>query len=100
MNIEETKAPYENIINDELKYSLYNFSTLVSLLKNKKITFQTIFILFLTDEKYRNLLKTVANEDDNYTLCNLILEQDSSIATSKQIMKIVRNSGDILSGNN
>lgn len=88
MEINEIKAPYESLLLEESKYIVYNFCTLCSLLKNKKLNFQHIFALVLTEENYRELLKKMLNEDSDLEVYRTLLTIEPSIASSKYISKL------------
>lgn len=88
MELDDIKAPYENLMYEESKFIIYNFCTLCSLLKNKKLNFQHIFSLILTDENYRNLLKDLLNEESDLEIYRTLLMIEPSIASSKYISKL------------
>lgn len=75
---------------EESKYIVYNFCTLCSLLKNKKLNFQHIFSMVLTDERYKNLLKDLLNEESDLEVYRTLLLIEPSIASSKYISKLGR----------
>lgn len=88
MEFDEIKLPFEDIIYEESKYIVYNFATLCSLIKNKKLNFQHIFAMVLTDERYKALLKHVLNEESDLETYKILLDVEPSIATSKYIAKL------------
>ena len=88
MEYDEIKAPYESLLFEESKYIVYNFCTLCSLIKNKKLNFQHIFAMVLTDERYRNLLKMFLNEEHDLDIYRTLLTIEPSIASSKYISKL------------
>ena len=88
MEYDEIKAPYESLLFEESKYIVYNFCTLCSLIKNKKLNFQHIFALVLTDERYRDLLKMFMNEESDLEIYRTLLTIEPSIASSKYISKL------------
>ena len=90
MEFDEIKAPYEDLIFEETKAIIYNFCTLCSLLKNKKLSFQHIFALILTDDNYRTFLKMLMNEEDDLEVYKAVLTIEPSIASSKYISKLSR----------
>lgn len=90
MELNEIKAPYEDLIYEESKYLVYNFATLCSLIKNKKLNFQHIFALLLSDEKYKELFKEILGEESDMNIFKILLTIDPSIATSKYISKLSR----------
>lgn len=85
---DEIKAPYEGLMFEESKSIVYNFATLCSLIKNKKLNFQHIFAMVLTDEGYKDLLKHVLNEESDLEIYRTLLTIEPSIATSKYISKL------------
>lgn len=93
MENNEIKAPYESLLFEESKYIVYNFCTLCSLLKNKKLNFQHIFALVLTEERYRELLKKMLNEDSNLEVYRTLLSIEPNIASSKYISKLGKTIG-------
>ena len=88
MEYDEIKAPYESLLFEESKYLVYNFCTLCSLIKNKKLNFQHIFAMVLTDERYRELLKMFLNEESDLDIYRTLLTIEPSIASSKYISKL------------
>lgn len=90
MEFDEIKAPYEDLIFEETKAIIYNFCTLCSLLKNKKLSFQHIFALILTDDNYRTFLKMLMNEENDLEIYRAVLTVEPSIASSKYISKLSR----------
>ena len=88
MEYDEIKAPYESLVFEESKYIVYNFCTLCSLIKNKKLNFQHIFAIVLTDERYRDLLKLFLNEETDLEIYRTLLNIEPSIASSKYISKL------------
>lgn len=88
MEYDEIKAPYEGLMLEEAKTIVYNFATLCSLIKNKKLNFQHIFAMVLTDECYKDLLKHVLNEESDLEIYRTLLTIEPSIATSKYISKL------------
>lgn len=90
VEFDEIKAPYEDLIYEESKSIVYNFCTLCSLIKNKKLNFQHIFALILTEEKYRELFKMILNEESDLEAYRTLLKIDPSIASSKYISKLSR----------
>lgn len=90
MEFDDIKPPYENLMYEESKYIVYNFCTLCSLLKNKKLNFQHIFSMILTDERYKNLLKNLLNEESDLEVYRTLLLIEPSIASSKYISKLGR----------
>lgn len=90
MEFDEIKAPYEDLIFEETKAIIYNFCTLCSLLKNKKLSFQHIFALILTDDNYRTFLKMLMNEENDLEIYKAVLTVEPSIASSKYISKLSR----------
>lgn len=90
MEFDEIKAPYEDLIFEETKAIIYNFCTLCSLLKNKKLSFQHIFALILTDNNYRTFLKMLMNEENDLEIYKAVLTIEPSIASSKYISKLSR----------
>ena len=88
MEYDEIKAPYEGLVYEESKTIVYNFATLCSLIKNKKLNFQHIFAMVLTDERYRDILKLVLNEESDLEIYRTLLSIEPSIATSKYISKL------------
>lgn len=88
MEYDEIKAPYESLLFEESKYIVYNFCTLCSLIKNKKLNFQHIFAMVLTDERYRDLLKMFLNEESDLEVYRTLLSIEPSIASSKYISKL------------
>ncbi len=93
MDLNDIKAPYENLMYEESKFIVYNFCTLCSLLKNKKLNFQHIFSLVLTDERYRNLLKNLLNDESDLEIYKTLLLIEPSIASSKYISKLGKAAG-------
>ena len=93
MEYNEIKAPYEGLVYEESKAIVYNFATLCSLIKNKKLNFQHIFAMVLTDERYKDLLKHVLNEDSDLEIYKTLLTIEPSIATSKYISKLGKTIG-------
>lgn len=93
MENNDIKAPYENLMHEESKFIVYNFCTLCSLLKNKKLNFQHIFSIILTDEKYREFLKMLLNEESDLEVYRTLLMIEPSIASSKYISKLGRAAG-------
>ena len=90
MELNEIKAPYEDLIYEESKYFVYNFATLCSLIKNRKLNFQHIFALVLMDEKYKELFKEILGEESEMDILRTLLTIDPSIASSKYISKLSR----------
>lgn len=88
MEYDEIKAPYESLLFEESKYLVYNFCTICSLIKNKKLNFQHIFAMVLTDERYRELLKMFLNEESDLDIYRTLLTIEPSIASSKYISKL------------
>jgi hypothetical protein len=86
----EIKPPYDDLIYEETKSIVYNFCTLCSLLKNKKLNFQHIFAILLTEENYRELFKQLINEESDLEAYRTILTIEPSIASSKYISKLGR----------
>ena len=95
MEYNEIRAPYEGLVFEETKEIVYHFCTLCSLLKNKKLNFQHIFAMVLTDERYRNLLKEVLNEDSDLEIYKTLLAIEPSIASSKHISKFSKAEGQL-----
>lgn len=97
MEFDDIKAPYEELIFEETKAIVYNFCTLCSLLKNKKLSFQHIFALLLTEENYREFFKSIMNEESDLEIYKAVLAIEPSIASSKYISKLgkmMRKDGD------
>jgi hypothetical protein len=63
------------------------------LLKNKKLNFQHIFAIVLTEQKYRDFLKLLLNEDSDLEVYRTLLIIEPSIASSKYISKLSKNIG-------
>lgn len=91
MDFNDIKAPYEDMVFEENKSIVYAFCTLCSLLENKKLNFQHIFAMVLTNEKYRNFLKLMLNEESDLETYKILLDIEPSIASSKYISKISKN---------
>jgi hypothetical protein len=90
VEFDEIKAPYEDLIHKECKSIVYNFCTLCSLIKNKKLSFQHICALILTEEKYRDFFKMILNEESDLEAYRILLKIEPSIASSKYISKLSR----------
>jgi hypothetical protein len=91
VDFNDIKAPYEDMVFEENKSIVYAFCTLCSLLENKKLNFQHVFAMVLTNEKYKNFLKLMLNEESDLEMYKILLEIEPSIASSKYISKISKN---------
>ena len=56
----------------------------------KKLSFQHIFALILTDDNYRTFLKMLMNEENDLEIYKAVLTVEPSIASSKYISKLSR----------
>lgn len=90
MEIDDVKSPYEGLMFEEAKTIVYSFCTLLSLIRNKKLNFQHVFGILLTEEKYRNFLKAMLDEDNDIMLYKTLLAIEPGIVSSKYIFKLCK----------
>lgn len=79
------------IEDSEIINSFYQLATLVSLLLNKKINLQNLFILILTDPKINYIAKKITDIDSNIEICKYLLLLDPGLAKSKMILSFANN---------
>jgi hypothetical protein len=58
-------------------------------LKGKKLSVQNVFVQTLSDEKLKNVMKTMMSLDNDYELVKVFLDFDPSIAKSKYVTKFL-----------
>ncbi len=71
----------------EIINSLYQLATLLTLMSGKKINFQNVFILVLTDKRFNHIAKEITGLDSDIEICKYLLEIDSSLVKSKLILQ-------------
>ena len=62
----------------EIINSLYQLATLLTLMSGKKINFQNVFILVLTDKRFNHIAKEITGLDSDIEICKYLLEIDPS----------------------
>lgn len=71
----------------EIVNSLYQLATLLTLMSGKKINFQNVFILVLTDKRFNYIAKEITGLDSDIEICKYLLEIDPSLVKSKLILQ-------------
>lgn len=71
----------------EIINSLYQLATLLTLMSGKKINFQNVFILVLTDKRFNYIAKEITGLDSDIEICKYLLEIDLSLVKSKLILQ-------------
>lgn len=71
----------------EIINSLYQLATLLTLMSGKKINFQNVFILVLTDKRFNYIAKEITGLDSDIEICKYLLEIDPSLVKSKLILQ-------------
>lgn len=71
----------------EIINSLYQLATLLTLMSGKKINFQNVFILVLTDKRSNYIAKEITGLDSDIEICKYLLEIDPSLVKSKLILQ-------------
>lgn len=71
----------------EIINSLYQLATLLTLMSGKKINFQNVFILVLTDKRFNHIAKEITGLDSDIEICKYLLEIDTSLVKSKLILQ-------------
>ena len=71
----------------EIINSLYQLATLLTLMSGKKINFQNVFILVLTDKRFNHIAKEITGLDSHIESCKYLLEIDPSLVKSKLILQ-------------
>lgn len=71
----------------EIINSLYQLATLLTLMSGKKINFQNVFILVLTDKRFNHIAKEITGLDSDIEICKYLLEIDLSLVKSKLILQ-------------
>lgn len=71
----------------EIINSLYQLATLLTLMSGKKINFQNVFILVLTDKRFNYIAKEITGLDSDIEICKYLLEIDPSLVKSKLIFQ-------------
>lgn len=71
----------------EIINSLYQLATLLTLMSGKKINFQNVFILVLTDKRFNYIAKEITGLDSGIEICKYLLEIDPSLVKSKLILQ-------------
>lgn len=71
----------------EIINSLYQLATLLTLMSGKKINFQNVFILVLTDKRFNHIAKEITGLDSDIEICKYLLEIDPSLVNSKLILQ-------------
>lgn len=71
----------------EIINSLYQLATLLTLMSGKKINFQNVFILVLTDKRFNHIAKEITGLDSDIEICKYFLEIDPSLVKSKLILQ-------------
>lgn len=71
----------------EIINSLYQLATLLTLMSGKKINFQNVFILALTDKRFNYIAKEITGLDSDIEICKYLLEIDPSLVKSKLILQ-------------
>ena len=66
----------------EIINSLYQLATLLTLMSGKKINFQNVFILVLTDKRFNHIAKEITGLDSDIEICKYLLEIDPSLVKS------------------
>lgn len=84
------QMPYMNLMEEESKNIVYNFCTICSLIKGKKLNFQHVFIILLTDDILKDILKNMLSADNDYEVYKTVLQIDPTIAKSKYVSRISR----------
>ena len=87
--LNQAEQPSKNIIQDETEHLLLSFCTLCSLIKNKKLSIQNIFLIVLQEERLRNILKELLCIDTNYELVLLFIKYDPLISVSKYVTRFL-----------
>jgi hypothetical protein len=84
-----TFDPSHNMIEEECSHIFLCFCTFVMNLKGKKLSVQNVFVQTLSDEKLKNVMKTMMSLDNDYELVKVFLDFDPSIAKSKYVTKFL-----------
>lgn len=71
----------------EIINSLYQLATLLTLMSGKKINFQNVFILVLTDKRFNYIAKEITGLNSDIEICKYLLEIDPSLVKSKLILQ-------------
>ena len=71
----------------EIINSLYQLATLLTLMSGKKINFQNVFILVLTDKRFNYIANEITGLDSDIEICKYLLEIDPSLVKSKLILQ-------------
>ena len=71
----------------EIINSLYQLATLLTLMSGKKINFQNVFILVLTDKRFNHIAKEITGLDSDIEICKYLLEIDPSLVKPKLILQ-------------
>lgn len=71
----------------EIINSLYQLATLLTLMSGKKINFQNVFILVLTDKRFNHIAKEITGLDSDIEICKYLLEIDPCLVKSKLILQ-------------
>ena len=85
MTIDE--ADLLSLEDSEIINSLYQLATLLTLISGKKINFQNVFILVLTDKRFNQIAKEITGLDSDIEICEYLLEIDPSLVKSKLILQ-------------
>lgn len=70
----------------EIINTYYQLATLASLLSNKKVNFQSFFIMVLTDKRFNKIARSLLDIDNDYEICRNILLLDPNLAKSKTLL--------------
>lgn len=77
----------KTIIQKETEYYFLCFCSLVCILAEKKLNLPNVFILFLKNKNYRELLKNLLNYDTDEQCIRLFIHFDPNLYKSKYITK-------------
>ena len=80
-------ADHLSLEDSEIINSLYQLATLLTLMSGKKINFQNVFILVLTDKRFNHIAKEITGLDSDIEICKYFLEIDPSLVKSKLILQ-------------
>ena len=89
MQISSSVNPSQQLIDKESEHILLSFCTFCTLLKDKKLSFQNVFVLVLQDKYLREIIKELLGVDSNYDVVKIFLAYDPTITKSKYITKFL-----------
>jgi len=75
----------------ETKHIFNSFCSFICILKNKKMNYASILLLYIQDKKIRDFFKMMHNVDNDMSAIKIFLDQDSTLHKSKYIMKFINN---------